>query len=99
VLPFLDRVGEVPENPGFWIPNPSFGLGFFKLDLSGDLVTDEEPTVDPFVDPIVVEVVFMEAMLPLDAVGTYGLPLASVTETLLPEIVEHSNSTHGDFLK
>lgn len=80
-------MGEVPLNPGFCIPKPSLGLGFFKLLLNGDLrkkwivstvgflvkyginlaVPMEEPTVEPLVDPKVVEVVFMEAMEPLDA--------------------------------
>lgn len=59
-------VGDVPEKPGFWIPSPSLGFGFFRLDRSGDLVM-EDPTVDPLVDPTVVEVVFMEAMLPFEA--------------------------------
>lgn len=75
MLPFRDIVGDVPENPGFWIPSPSLGF-FFKLERNGDLVTDD-PIVDPFVDPIVVEVVFIEAILPFEA---YGLPLASVIE-------------------
>lgn len=39
----------------------------------------EEPTVDPFVEPSVVDVVFMEAIDPFDA-PVYGLPLASVID-------------------
>lgn len=74
-------VGDVPENPGFCIPRPSLGLGFFRLDRSGDLVM-EDPTVDPLVEPTVVEVVFMEAMLPLEA---YGFPLASVIDIPAPK--------------
>lgn len=76
-LPFLENVGEDPENPGFCIPRPSLGLGFFKLDRSGDLVTDDS-TVEPL-EPNVVELVVMDAMLPLVA-DAYGLPLASVIE-------------------
>lgn len=65
-LPFLEKVGDDPENPGFWMPKPSLGLGFFKLDLSGDLVT-EEPTVEPLEPTEEAEVmaVLIEAMLPL----------------------------------
>lgn len=65
MLPFLENVGDDPENPGFWMPNPSLGLGFFRLDLRGDLVT-EDSTVDPL-EPSVVEAVVMEAMLPFVA--------------------------------
>lgn len=83
MLPFLDIVGDVPEKPGFCIPKPSFGFGFFKLDLNGDRVIDDA-TVESLVDPNVVDVVFMEAILPFDAV-TYGFPLASVIETPPPE--------------
>lgn len=80
MLPFRDIVGEVPEKPGFCIPSPSFGF-FFKLERSGDLVTDE-PIVEPFVDPIVVDVVFIDAILPFEA---YGFPLASVIEMWPPK--------------
>lgn len=53
MLPFLERVGECPLNPGFWMPIPScFALGFLRLDLSGLLVTD--PPVEPFEDVAVV---------------------------------------------
>lgn len=84
--PFLDGVGELPLNPGFWIPKPAcsvpafccvVGRGFFKLDLSGLLVT-EDPTVDPFEDSVVDNV----AILPLELPRTYGLPLASVIDTV-----------------
>jgi hypothetical protein len=62
MLPFLDRVGECPLNPGFWIPIPSgLGLGFLRLDLSGLLVTD--PAVEPFDDVVVV----IETILPFAA--------------------------------
>ena len=82
MLPFLERVGECPLNPGFWMPIPSgLGLGFLRLDLSGLLVTD--PEVEPFEEVVVV----IEARLPFAAVWrllpgewTYGLPLASVME-------------------
>lgn len=82
MLPFLDMVGEVPEKPGFCIPKPSFGFGFLRLDRSGDRVIDDA-TVESIVEPNVVDVVFMEAILPFDAV-TYGLPLASVIDTPAP---------------
>lgn len=64
-LPFREKVGDDPEKPGFWIPKPSLGRGFFKLDLRGDRVT-EDPAVDPF-DPIEeadVMAVLIDAMLP-----------------------------------
>lgn len=64
VLPFRDRVGEVPENPGFWMPKPSLGFGFFRLDLRGDLATEDEAAVDPF-DPKVVDAVPTDTVLPL----------------------------------
>lgn len=64
-LPFRESVGDVPENPGFCMPSPSFCRGFFKLDLNGDLVT-EEAAVDPL-DEAVVNVVFIDAILPLTA--------------------------------
>lgn len=82
MLPFLDIVGDVPEKPGFCIPKPSFGFGFLRLERRGERVM-EDATVESFVEPIVVEVVFMEAILPLEAV-TYGFPLASVIETPPP---------------
>lgn len=84
MLPFRDIVGEVPEKPGFCMPKPSLGLGFLRLDLSGDRVM-EDATVESIVDPSVVEVVFIDAILPLEAV-TYGLPLASVIETPPPRL-------------
>lgn len=59
------------------MPKPSFGFGFFKLDRRGDLVTDDS-TVEPL-DPKVVDVVYIEAMLPFVA-AVYGLPLASVID-------------------
>lgn len=77
MLPFLENVGEDPEKPGFCIPKPSFGLGFLRLDLKGDLVT-EESTVEPL-EPKIVDVVCMEAVLPFVA-AEYGFPLASVIE-------------------
>lgn len=84
MLPFLPIVGDVPENPGFCMPRPPscLGLGFFRLDLNGDLVM-EDPTVEPLVDPNVVDVVFIETILPFDA-AVYGLPLASVIDTPPP---------------
>lgn len=56
-LPVRCIVGEVPPPPlypGFCIPNPSLlrGRGFFKLERSGDRVTD--PTDDPFVTDVTV---------------------------------------------
>lgn len=83
MLPFLDIVGDVPEKPGFCIPNPSLGLGFLRLDLRGDRVIDDV-TVESTVEPSVVDVVFIEAMLPFEAL-TYGLPLASVIDTPPPK--------------
>lgn len=65
-LPLREKVGEEPENPGFWIPNPSFGLGFLRLDLKGDLVT-EDPAVDPLepIEEAEVIAVLIDAILPL----------------------------------
>lgn len=86
MLPFLDNVGDVPENPGFCIPKPSFGLGFFKLDRSGERVTDE-PIVEPFEEAVVI-VVSTEARLPFAAAVArcaYGLPLASVIDIPAPK--------------
>lgn len=65
MLPFRENVGEDPEKPGFGMPSPSFGFGFLRLDLNGDFVT-EESTVEPL-DPKIVDVVCMEAVLPFVA--------------------------------
>lgn len=46
------------------MPSPLFGLGFFKLDLRGDLATDEEAMVDPL-EPNAVEAVATDIVLPL----------------------------------
>lgn len=77
MLPFLENVGDDPENPGFCIPRPSVGF-FLRLDLAGALgnVKDEP------LEPSVVDVVLTEFILPFVVVveGTYGLPLASVID-------------------
>lgn len=61
------------------MPRPSRTLGFFKLDLNGDRVT-EPSRVDPF--DTLVRVVFIEATLPL-VPPTYGLPEESVIDTVV----------------
>lgn len=62
------------------MPRPSFGFGFFKLERSGDRVT-EPSTVDPF--DTLVSVVFIDAMLPFTN-PPYGRPDVSVTDTEAP---------------
>lgn len=68
-----------PEKPGFCIPKPDASRfrGFFKLDRSGDLVTDPS-SVDPF--DTLVTVVFIDITLPWPLLDTYGLPDESVIE-------------------
>lgn len=68
-----------PEKPGFCIPKPlaSRFRGFFKLERSGDLVTDPS-NVDPF--DTLVTVVFIDITLPWPLLDTYGLPDESVIE-------------------
>lgn len=61
------------------MPNPSrWARGFFRLERSGDRVT-EPSSVEPF--ETLVSVVFIEATLPLVALPTYGRPDESVIET------------------
>lgn len=80
-LPFLDGVGELPLNPGFWIPSPLLPVrGFLSEDLNGLLV------IDPTVDPFELNVVESVAMLPL---WTYGFPLASVIDTAPAKSLSH----------
>lgn len=78
-------MGDVPLKPGFWIPKPLLafaGRGFLRLDRRGLRVM--EPVVDPLEDKVVESV----AMLPFVPAYEYGLPLASVTDTLPPEYKE-----------
>lgn len=77
---------DEPEKPGFCIPSPSLDFGFFKLERSGDRVT-EPSNVEPF--ETLVTVVFIETMLPCPfELAAYGFPEESVTETDVPAI-EH----------
>lgn len=85
MLPLRDNVGDVPLKPGFWIPKPLLALagrGFLRLERRGLRVM--EPVVDPLEDNVVESV----AMLPFVPAYEYGLPLASVTDTLPPEYKE-----------
>lgn len=64
------------------MPKPSFGRGFFRLERSGERVT-EPSKVEPF--ETLVTVVFIETMLPWPfELAEYGLPDESVTETEVP---------------
>lgn len=64
------------------MPSPSLTFGFFRLDRSGDRVTDPS-SVEPF--ETLVNVVFIDATLPLVAtLPAYGLPDESVIETVVP---------------
>lgn len=61
------------------MPRASRLLGFFRLDLKGDLVT-EPSRVEPF--DTLVTVVFIDSTLPWPfEFDAYGFPDASVTET------------------
>lgn len=65
MLPLRPIVGDCPEpeKPGFCIPRPSLGLGFFRLLRRGERVT--ESTVEPL--DMLVRVVFIDCMLPFVA--------------------------------
>lgn len=62
------------------MPRPSLGLGFFKLDLNGDRVT-EPSSVEPF--DTLVTVVFIDTILPF-VTPVYGLPDESVIDIDAP---------------
>lgn len=67
-------------------PDASRFRGFFKLERSGDLVTDPS-SVDPF--ETLVTVVFIDITLPWPLLDTYGLPDESVIE--MPAMGEKGN--------
>lgn len=64
------------------MPRPSRDLGFFKLERSGDRVT-EPSNVEPF--DTLVTVVFIDTILPCPfELAAYGLPDESVIDTDVP---------------
>lgn len=70
------------------MPRPSRDRGFFKLERSGDRVTDPS-NVEPF--ETLVTVVFIDTMLPWPfELPAYGLPDESVIETDVPVRIEKS---------